>query len=98
MKSIICKADELLDFLNNKNLQQRGAAYICGMQSIRPDKGWDDEDEENKKRKKQRALALKLQELESENPVFDLLIVDEAHHLRNETTQLNAIGKLIRNI
>lgn len=98
VKSIICKADELLDFLNNKNLQQRGSAYICGMQSIRPDKGWEDEDEENTKRKKQKALALKLQELESENPIFDLLIVDEAHHLRNETTQLNAIGKLIRNV
>ena len=99
VKSIICKAEELLDFLNNKNLQQRGAAYICGMQSIRPDKGWEEEEnEDDTKRKKQKALALKLQELENENPVFDLLIVDEAHHLRNETTQLNAMGKLLRNV
>jgi len=99
VKSIICKADELLEFLNNKNLQQRGAAYICGMQSIRPDKGWDEDDTDtDTKRKKQKALALKLQELESENPIFDLLIVDEAHHLRNEITQLNAMGKLLRNV
>ena len=71
-------------------MQQRGAAYVCGIQSIKPDKGWEEEEDETKK-KKQKALALKLQELENENPIFDLLIVDEARHLRNEKTQINAI-------
>ena len=90
------KADNLLDFLNSNNNIQRGGAIICAMQSIRPDKGWDD-DEVETKREKQKKLANKLFELDSEDAIFDLLIVDEAHHMRNETTKSN-VRKLIRNI
>ena len=34
----------------------------------------------------------------SYNKIFDLLIVDEAHHLRNPSTQLYKIGKLFRDV
>ena len=43
-------------------------------------------------------MANKLFELDSEDAIFDLLIVDEAHHMRNETTQINMLGKLLRNV
>ena len=32
--------------LNDGSLMQRGGAHICAMQSLRPDRGWDDPDEE----------------------------------------------------
>ena len=51
VKADIMKADNLLDFLNSNNNIQRGGAIICAMQSIRPDKGWDDDEVETKREK-----------------------------------------------
>ena len=52
VKADIMKADNLLDFLNSNNNIQRGGAIICAMQSIRPDKGWDDDEVETKRENK----------------------------------------------
>ncbi len=94
----IANAEELLEAINNQNSRPRGSAFICGIQSIRPDRDWDDPEHETK-RIKQRDLALKVEELGlTDNKIFDLLIIDEAHHLRNPSTQLNRIGTLFREI
>ena len=41
---------------------------------------------------------MKLQELEDQEPVFDLVIMDEAHHLRNPSTQSHKLAELIRSV
>ena len=48
----------------------------------RPDKGWDDDEVETKREKQK--LVNKLFELDSEDAIFDLLIVDEAHHMKTK--------------
>ncbi len=94
----IANAEELLENIQNRSSRPRGNAFICGIQSIRPDKGWEDPEYETKRRK-QRDLALELEDLSlADNKIFDLLIIDEAHHLRNPTTQLNKIGTLFRKV
>ena len=97
VRAEIRNAKQMLDVLNDQSMMQRGGAHICAMQSLRPDRGWDDPDEETG-RKNQRELALKLSELAEGDPVFDLVIIDEAHHLRNSQTQLHQLGQLIRNV
>ena len=42
----ILSAKELLDVLNSKQKLNLGGAYICSRDSIRPDRGWEDEDYE----------------------------------------------------
>ena len=87
----------MLDVLNDQSMMQRGGAHICAMQSLRPDRDWDDP-EEITNRKSQRELALKFSELSEGDPIFDLVIIDEAHHLRNSQTQIHQLGRLIRNV
>jgi len=57
-------------------------AMICSMQGLRPNRGWD---AEGARRHKGAAseLARFLEANEYEEPLLDLLIVDEAHYLRN---------------
>ncbi len=93
----IVNAEELYFELNSSIKLNRAAAYICAMQSMRPNKGWQEEDY-NGTRHYQREIALQLEELKNDDPVFDLLIVDEAHHLRNEETQIHKLGKILRNV
>ena len=95
----IVKADELYNDLSNSNKINREAAYICGMQSMRPDKNWQEEDGSYEgKRPNQRKLALLLENMGIEEPNFDLLIVDEAHHLRNQETQIHKFANLLREV
>ena len=93
----VIKADELYNELSNSVKIEKKAAYICGMQSMRPDKNWQEEDYKGH-RPKQRQLALLLDELSLQEPIFDFLIVDEAHHLRNEDTQIHKFASLLRNV
>ena len=94
----ILRAGELLDVLQSSSRRARGGTYICARDSIRPDRGWDGEEEYLSRRLKQRDLALRLQELADGDPVFDLVIMDEAHHLRNPSTQSHKIAELIRSV
>ena len=59
-------------------------AHICAMQSLRPDRGWDDPDDETGRKTKRACSKIKNWLWDS----FDLVIIDEAHHLRNSQTQL----------
>ena len=71
---------QLLDLLDDRSRQNHGNAIICSRDSLRPDRGWDDEDadyEGNSNRIIQRDLAKRLQELEGGSPIFDLsLLID----------------------
>ena len=97
VRANICNAKEMLSTLNDKSLLRKGGAYICAMQSIRPPKDWKEEEPESKLLN-HIALAKKLDSLSEGEPVFDLLIVDEAHHMRNSQTQLHELGSLLRTL
>ena len=60
-------------------------------------KDWKEEEPESKLLN-HIALAKKLDSLSEGEPVFDLLIVDEAHHMRNSQTQLHELGSLLRTL
>lgn len=97
VRAEIYSAKQMVDLLNDRAQLLRGGAYICAMQSLRPDRGWENS-EEGIRRKNQQVLAKMLDELKEGNPVFDLLIVDEAHHLRNSDTQIYRLGHLFRTV
>lgn len=79
---------DLQDALSNTVLQRRGFAAICGLPSVRP------------RAKRDRAgrpadrLAEMVEGIDAFDTRIDLLIIDEAHHLRNPGTQSNAAGRM----
>lgn len=75
---------------------QVGFALVASTQGIRPPAGW--RDRESPSQKTTAKLARFLDDLEAnvEEPLLDLVVVDEAHYLRNQTTQTHRLGELLR--
>ncbi len=69
-------------------------ALIASLQGIRPPRGWDDKEEPSKGAAAR--LARLLDEFELEEPLLDMVIIDEAHYLRNQDTQTYRLGALLR--
>ncbi len=94
----ILKAEETLKELTYT--AQTGSyhdfAIITSMQGIRPRKGWENCDPENSPAASR--LAKFLDELKYESELIDLLIVDEAHYMRNPESKTARIGQLLRNL
>lgn len=91
----IFSAADLLAALSNRQRMEQGFVAICGLQGLRPPKRWDDEDDPLASRASAR-LARLLSERAEDEPIFDMLVVDEAHHLRNPETQSNALAGLLQ--
>ncbi len=93
----IVKAGELLQLLTERGIGARGFAAIASMPSLRPSRGWDTQDERNHAASPdtRRRLARMLDEEASGDPLIDLLVVDEAHHMRNPETLTNRLGQLL---
>ena len=85
----IVRAEELLHLLSERGSIGRGFAAIAGMQGLRPpskrETGADT----------RRRLAQMLGAEADGEPLIDLLVVDEAHHMRNPNTLLNRLGRLL---
>ena len=93
----IVDAQELLSLLKERGRARRGFAAITSMQGIRPPKNWDSEEEDEKPGSGQsyrRELARYLEDEEEGEPLFDLLVVDEAHHMRNPKRLIHDLGRL----
>lgn len=90
----ICNANEVLSTLEDKESQARGFAIIASIQGLRPPKGWEEEDTKKAAAK----LANFLMSKENEDKLIDLLVIDEAHHMRNSETQTNELGQLCKNV
>lgn len=90
----ICDSRELLRTLQDQQAHARGFAIVASMHGLRPPRGWDDDEEE--KTTEAAKLARYLLSMENEERLFDLLVVDEAHHMRNENSQTNKLGQLMR--
>ena len=96
----ISDARKLLYSLKRANETGRGYALICSMQGLRPPRRWDDDelDNENEIGSDRRRLARYLDEESDGDPLVDLMIIDEAHHLRNPETLLNRLGRLVSSV
>jgi superfamily II DNA or RNA helicase len=91
----ICNASELLDRLTAAaDDRSTSFALIGSLQGLRPPAGWREEEDED--RSPSSALAHFLLERSAEEPLLDLLVIDEAHYLRNPETQTARLGRLFR--
>ena len=91
----IMDAKELLHELKqNKHQIADGKGIICSLQGLRPPKNW--QEEENQSSRAQ--LAYFLEAHAEIDPLVDLLIVDEAHYLRNPASQTAKLGGLLNDI
>lgn len=72
----------------------RGFALIGSLQGLRPRRGWADLEEDTTHSGTRLASFLRAQ-AESE-PLVDLLIIDEAHYLRNPESMNAALGRLLK--
>ena len=93
-------AKAVLDAMTRAREAGRGYALVCSMQGLRPPRGWDDHDTENevKRGSARRDLARFLDEASDGEPLIDLLVVDEAHHMRNPATLLHRFGRLANSV
>ena len=91
----IVDASDLLKKLKSvRDRPQDGFALIASMQGLRPSRGWDDETEPSKSESSK--LARFLNDSDLEEPLLDLVVIDEAHYLRNRETQTHRLGALLR--
>src|SRR5574344_214548 len=95
VKANIVDANELLRQLEEvKHQPHQEFVLIASMQGIRPPRGWNDEDDPSKTASAR--LARLLNDSDLEEPLLDMVIIDEAHYLRNQATQTYRLGKLLR--
>ena len=95
VKASIVDAQELLQQLEEvKRQPQQEFALIASLQGIRPPRGWNDEDEPSNAAAAR--LARLLDESDLDEPLLDMVIIDEAHYLRNQDTQTYRLGALLR--
>ena len=88
-------ATELANELRrNKNDTPANKGFICSIQGIRPPTGWRDAKQTNGRIR----LATVLDQLTESEPAIDLLIVDEAHYMRNPETRSASLGHMLREV
>ena len=88
-------ASELANELRrNKNDTPDNKGFICSIQGIRPPTGWRDAKQTNGRIR----LATVLDQLTESEPTIDLLIVDEAHYMRNPETRSASLGRMLREV
>src|SRR3546814_1070160 len=82
--SDVCSSDLLLEELRKgKAGVADGKALICSLQGIRPPRDWKDEEDA----KGTTAKLARFLHSEAENePLIDMVIIDESHYLRNPET------------
>jgi len=95
VKAEAVDANGLLQALQKaKDNPMEELALVVSMQGTRPPGGWDSTEEPSKTAAAR--LARFLQEMEGEEPLLDLVVVDEAHYLRNRYTQTHRFASLLR--
>jgi hypothetical protein len=96
IKAEIVGATEVMRHFNEfKQGKKFDYALVCSMQGLRPRKNWQDEEEA---RDNSSALARFIHQHEHDSSFVDLLIIDEAHYMRNPESQNNELGNLLRKI
>ncbi|KAA0873523.1 helicase [Nitrincola tapanii] len=91
----IVDAAELLKYLQHaKEKPHDSFALIAGIQGVRPPKNWSDKD----KKSASARLASFIEDAQLEEALLDMVIIDEAHILKNQATASYEIAKLLRQI
>ena len=85
----IVDAGDLLSHLKREGERSDGFALIVSLSGVRPPRGWQDEDGGARTK-----LARLLSDRQGQEPLFDCVIFDEAHHLRNADTMSHAFARL----
>ena len=85
------KASDALQMLSDRSLAHQGFAIVCSHQGMRPPRKWRDEENVQPTAR----LARFLEDNEADDPLIDLLVIDEAHHFRNEETLTHQLGRLM---
>lgn len=90
----IVDARELLDLMSPGRRSSRGFAAIASMHSLRPPWGWDNDEEltDGDILKPRTQLAKFMAAAADDEKLLDLLVIDEAHHMRNPDTLLNSLA------
>jgi len=92
----IMNAEQLHKHLRqNKNEIKDGKGIVCSIQGLRPPKGWRNDKEKSSPRKE---FARFLDEESDNEPLIDLVIIDEAHYLRNPESQSAKLGQFLRGV
>lgn len=92
---IVDAAELLQELRKGRGSVADGKALICSLQGIRPPRGWKDEEET----KAATAKLARFFHAEAENePLIDMVIIDESHYLRNPETQNATLGELLREV
>ncbi len=87
-------ANELFETLKqSERAEINGFALVCSKDGLRPPRGFEDGDKADSLRGK---LAQFFLDREADDPLFDLVIVDEAHYMRNQESMTSKLGRLIR--
>ena len=95
IEAMLLSAAELAEALKgSKNDMREGRAYVCSLQGLRPPPHWQQSDEVNGRIQ----LARLLDQLTETEPSIDLLVIDEAHYLRNPETRSAEIGRMLREV
>ena len=90
----VCQnAREVLETLQSGERRERGFALICGQQGLRPPRQWWAD--ESRAKDPRARLAQFLSDAQSDPPI-DLLVVDEAQHIRNPESRTYDMGRLLR--
>lgn len=90
----ICGAHDLLETLRDDRVRRGGFAVIASISSLRPPRKWNDANEPATGTRADLATELS----DAEDDLFDLVIFDEAHHLRNTNTTNHRLAQLLTNV
>ena len=92
----IMNATELLDELKRPlHTISDGKGVICSMQGIRLP---SDRQQNQNPSSPRSQLARFLNEQSDNPPIIDLIIIDEAHHMRNSESQTARLGRMLRDV
>ncbi len=92
---ILRSADEVLRELSEvTGTTDRAFALIASYHTLRPPKGWQDEEPGGGSARLRLAHFLQSAGTQAE-PLIDLLVIDEAHYMRNPQTSTSQLGELL---
>lgn len=99
INSELINAKELVDNIKGilqDNISRTSSTfiYIASLEGLRPPRNWDDIEKNDSRSELAKLLDQNIST--DEFSIFDLVIIDEAHYLRNQETSNNKLGQLIR--
>lgn len=92
IRATIEDAQGLLQLINDPSSQDRGFVAIASYSALRPVGDWE---EDRQGQPTSSELARRMRDEAGADPLFDLLVMDEAHHLRNAETAQSRLGRLL---